>query len=416
MEEVSGSEEVLVDRTVDSELVNTEAGSDTNSDSCTASKTANDAAKESTWQVSVSGPRKQGENLDQYMTYTITIKTSHPDFIDKEFNVVRRYSDFEWVRNRLISSFRGYIIPPLPEKTIINRFDEEFIVYRRRELERFLKRIVLMEDLLRSDDLVTFLQGPEHKFVQLKSATTEQKMPYHRGFIGLIKDKITTAKPSSVAGDQEEDSWFEDQRKYWMSIGCHFNTLLTRSHLLTKRIADINQVLSDFSAVCNTLSNEEAPVDPQLSGMYKKLSETINQLGSIQKDYEYDQKDLFTDTLKDWIRIIRSIEDVFEDLNHDRRCYQNSIKSRENKQNQFHRHPSSDVAQLAMNEAEVHENSCRNRFRQMSKTSREELKRVLVQKRQELMGAMRSFVQGNMNYHLGAASLWKEALTFEQTL
>jgi len=52
-----------------------------------------------------------------------------------DFVADRRYYDFVWLNDRLRESFKGYIIPPLPDKTIIpNRFDPQFIQARRRDL------------------------------------------------------------------------------------------------------------------------------------------------------------------------------------------------------------------------------------------------------------------------------------------
>lgn len=36
-----------------------------------------------------------------------------------EFAADRRYNDFFWLYDKLKETFKGYIIPPLPEKTII---------------------------------------------------------------------------------------------------------------------------------------------------------------------------------------------------------------------------------------------------------------------------------------------------------
>lgn len=51
-------------------------------------------------------------------------------FADKQFSVIRRYSDFTWLRDTLKQQLPGVIVPPLPEKAVMNNFSPEFIESR----------------------------------------------------------------------------------------------------------------------------------------------------------------------------------------------------------------------------------------------------------------------------------------------
>ncbi|KAG0311973.1 hypothetical protein BGZ97_011511 [Linnemannia gamsii] len=75
--------------------------------------------------------------------------------------VERRYSQFEWLYERLVNKFGAIILPPLPEKQYSGRFSEEFIERRRRALERFLNRLVRHPVLRYSDLLTHFLSCNE---------------------------------------------------------------------------------------------------------------------------------------------------------------------------------------------------------------------------------------------------------------
>ncbi|KAF9432824.1 hypothetical protein BGZ76_010267 [Entomortierella beljakovae] len=68
--------------------------------------------------------------------------------------VERRYSQFEWLYERLVNKFGALMLPPLPEKQYSGRFSDEFIERRRRALERFLNRLV-RHPVLRYSDLLT---------------------------------------------------------------------------------------------------------------------------------------------------------------------------------------------------------------------------------------------------------------------
>lgn len=87
------------------------------------------------WKFTVYEPEKQVESvLTSYMVYKISInvcifiklvknkkiQTTHPDFKTNEWSINRRYSDFEWIRERLFLIFKGLVIPPLPEKDALS--------------------------------------------------------------------------------------------------------------------------------------------------------------------------------------------------------------------------------------------------------------------------------------------------------
>ncbi|CAF3921237.1 unnamed protein product, partial [Rotaria magnacalcarata] len=55
--------------------------------------------------------------------------------------VLRRYKQFDWLHEQLVNKFRFICIPPLPEKQIAGRFDQEFVQERRRQLELWLNRV-----------------------------------------------------------------------------------------------------------------------------------------------------------------------------------------------------------------------------------------------------------------------------------
>lgn len=51
-------------------------------------------------------------------------QTNFPEYQGPEKIVIRRYSDFVWLRDRLFEKYKGIFIPPLPEKSAVgnNKF------------------------------------------------------------------------------------------------------------------------------------------------------------------------------------------------------------------------------------------------------------------------------------------------------
>lgn len=78
--------------------------------------------------------------------------------------VERRFSQFEWLYNRLSAKFGAFVLPPLPEKQYSGRFNEEFIEKRRRALERFINRLA-RHPVIRYSDLLTHFLSCENESV-----------------------------------------------------------------------------------------------------------------------------------------------------------------------------------------------------------------------------------------------------------
>ena len=291
-----------------------------------------------------------------------------------------------------------------------DRFDTELLSYRRKELERFLKRVLNQPLFLANEDLRTFLEASEAVLMQAKSQKPVDAEGKPKGFFSGLMDKVTSVQ-QSLGTANEVDEWFDQQRRYWQTIENNIGLLLSRSAAISKRHKELGQSWMELSAISSTLASNESPTDALLSAYEQKLSEITSQLSSLESELSDNQTNYFEDSLKDWIRVINSAHEVLDNRLADLLAYQNATKTRDAKQEKLNKNPSNANAQQELNDAEARETTCRNQFELISKTAREELDGLLKVKSQELAVAIRRLVQNSMNYHLSAASLWKEILS-----
>lgn len=119
--------------------------------------------------VRVSDPQKvqePGNSLvpggsSSYVTYKFTTHTNIPSYLGSEFCVKRRFKDVVTLADRLAESYRGYFIPPRPDKSVVESQvmqKVEFIEQRRAALEKYLARLAAHPVLRHSDELRKFLQ------------------------------------------------------------------------------------------------------------------------------------------------------------------------------------------------------------------------------------------------------------------
>ena len=64
--------------------------------------------------ITVSDPKKESEGMNSYVSYKVNTATNREEFSYGQFGVIRRYSDFAWLSDRLARDVPGAIVPPLP--------------------------------------------------------------------------------------------------------------------------------------------------------------------------------------------------------------------------------------------------------------------------------------------------------------
>lgn len=81
----------------------------------------------------VASPKKESKlkGLKSFIAYQLT-----PTF--NNLQVSRRYKHFDWLHERLEEKFSLIPIPPLPDKQISGRYEEQFIEHRRIQLQKFV--------------------------------------------------------------------------------------------------------------------------------------------------------------------------------------------------------------------------------------------------------------------------------------
>ncbi|KAI4305386.1 hypothetical protein L6164_028756 [Bauhinia variegata] len=118
--------------------------------------------------ITVSNPVKEQESSNSlvpgsnsYVTYLVTTRTNIAEFGGSEFSVRRRFRDIVTLSDRLAESYRGFFIPPRPDKSIVESQvmqKQEFVEQRRVALEKYLRRLADHPVIRKSDEFKVFLQ------------------------------------------------------------------------------------------------------------------------------------------------------------------------------------------------------------------------------------------------------------------
>lgn len=109
--------------------------------------------------VVVCDPEERADNRG--LTKWIEYKTITEYSDGNQIEVFRRYNHFLWLRQLLLEEFKGIMVPPLPEKKNLGRFEASFVERRRRRLEQFLNRLRVHPFLKTANAFRVFLNVQE---------------------------------------------------------------------------------------------------------------------------------------------------------------------------------------------------------------------------------------------------------------
>eukprot|EP00850_Spirogloea_muscicola_P023628 SM000373S13610 [mRNA] locus=s373:7134:18111:+ [translate_table: standard] len=311
-------------------------------------------------EVTVTDPVKQGDGVQAYISYLVSYKTDMEEYQWKAASVIRRFSDFVWLHDRLAEKNRGTIIPPLPEKNVVAggwhrhvrcdaekfRFSADFIEGRRRALDAFMGRLAAHPRLRRSPDLQLFLQASEDVWAMETSRGPDagsssglfKKKP--GDFVQLFKDM--QVKVSSVvlgkergAGEEEVDVELEALRDDVLLLESNMQEAQKQAMRLVKRqrgspcqplchvagsqqlqgcpnwpagvCTELGQSLTDFGVAVIMLGNTEGGA---LGRAFAELGNRSDMLATRSQKQASDLLLSFEEPLKEYTRIVQSIKGV----------------------------------------------------------------------------------------------------------
>jgi hypothetical protein len=355
--------------------------------------------------IRVTDPKKipgTGLKAQGYVTYLVESKGPEGRIV----KAVRRFNQFDWLRGQLRTEFPEVLTPPLPEKSILDRFADEFIDYRRRELERFLRRILQSPILSESKALKMFLNETEEEMERMVSSGAnlvadekgEEKPNRFLSMFNSVTSTVTSRVTELVSGappTQDPTPWFEAQSGYVNSLGQQLYVVQTRSEAHIIKTREMIATLADFGHAAALLSSSEQEQDAELSKHWTKLSQILDQMSELAKEVSQTQTEVFEDAVKDYVRVVSAVKEIM-----DVRLQALAKVTAAQKE----------AATVGDEESKKKEQLAIADFKRISKRVKVELQSFREAKGVELRDALLALVKANMDYQLRVADLWKELL------
>lgn len=268
------------------------------------------------FRASVSEPERKGEGMTQYISYKLTTVRVVSDSGNEEETVTeRRFSDFVWLFDKLAKQYKGYLIPPLPDKAIMGRFSGDFIDERMRGLQIFLEMLAAHSVLSQSTDVESFLFGSDDAFLTLKSLKIEatETTSKSSGISSWFKESITQISNNYGSGKErpktQDDVACDAVVEYCTELEKNLTVAHANAEALVKKTREESKVWFELGLAFTLLgSYEKKQEELAVGGAASALGSTADRLSvMVTKKAERDNVD-FRSGLKANLRLVGAVQ------------------------------------------------------------------------------------------------------------
>jgi len=223
-----------------------------------ASAPAGDGDGDIVLHLSVTDPQELGEGRNRHTFYRIDVRASR--YGDPLSSVRRRYSDFQWLFQRLHAERPGAVIPIIPHTQAVNsarRFSEELVEERRRHLERFLRGVQVHPELEGCPSISAFFSPEAEVFEAAKKENPAQdKEESLESPTENFKEKAkhffvkTRIKARVMGGGELEETSdgaaFEEVEQYLQSLEAHVKAVAKATKFLVNVSKDTSSNMHEL--------------------------------------------------------------------------------------------------------------------------------------------------------------------------
>ena len=229
-----------------------------------------------------------------------------------QWQVSRRYSDFDWLRLTLKKIHPGLYCPPLPRKKLgSRRFENDFVIKRMKYLNKFMNDIMENEIYKASEILISFLSiSDREQFEYKKKSFDSMKSPEKLEEYYSLNGKINL-----LEDDYNEMNYTNVQNYVKLQI-----------QLFDRLNYNLKNYLSNINAACNNLEDIQKDFE-----MLTQLNKIVLMKEEITKIYEEltiffknwkrvmnNQNDLINENIRYFFKYISMEDNAFNELIQDR--------------------------------------------------------------------------------------------------
>ncbi|KAJ2686855.1 Vacuolar protein sorting-associated protein vps5 [Coemansia spiralis] len=370
-------------------------------------------------QIHVTEPVKVSDSLKSYIAYKVRTLSDAAMFREREMVVRRRYRDFDWLIQELVARHPGVIVPAIPEKQSMGRFEDEFVEARRAGLERCLARIGAHPVLWRDDVFRLFVEADD--FAPKARAITERRVAAEVSGAGPpLSGAGAPASGSGLFGDgwgaakyREKDEWFSRRMQELDAVEEELRALLRALEYSQRQRRELAIAHGELGEAYLRMAGQE---------LSKSLASGLTDMGSLQQKLRALQSRQgvadfaeFQLTTDEYIRLIASVRTAFTARARAYGLWQNSLADLIKRRKVLEglvQHPAraspERLSQLKAEiaRAEIRTEANRNAFDDVSQILKQEVARFDASRVRDFQAAIEAYLAALIDTQEEIVTLW----------
>ncbi|KAL7567796.1 hypothetical protein ACA910_000548 [Epithemia clementina (nom. ined.)] len=392
--------------------------------------------------ISVSDPVQHTDGLNKYTSYRVDVRppTATADGRTQDImianagmgysSVLRRYSDFLWLYERLHTERAGAVVPPIPEKQPVGRFNAAFVEDRRVNLERFLRRVAVHPELADANCLETFLRADDATFHAAKNAKGAVVVS-QPGSMMMGPPTAATMSPqkkdgfkrwfaeakTSMTGDlvkSPDDDIFDEIHRYVHGLDNQMRNVSHQATALVRKGKEIANGLFEFGLAFNLLGQSEADA---LGDALSKMGETADRLSVLSAEQAEKEMAQFEEPLQDYIKMIHAVKLALQRRHEKRLTFSTCLSEVESKQSQLAKlraqigsEAKAYAVEMSLRRAQEASEAAKDDFATVSQRVLREVDRFKREKAEDMRRTVLDYINLQVEYNKRMEEVWSSLI------
>lgn len=349
----------------------------------------------------------------------------------------RRYSDFQWLYNRLHEERPGAIIPIIPHRQALQqsiRLSEELVAERRGYLEVFLRRVMVHPELKDASCLAAFLRADDTLFEAAKRegslptdsdidvSDSDAASPKSGGAGSKIMNVIhkTKTKIAIRTGAEfektDDDPAFEELDEYVQNLDAQVKALSKHASSLVKGTGDNWRGLDELGQTFFSMGlGHQNKAEESFRSMLTKISDGLAAVVALGTEQENKETSTLDDPLKELEREVQAVKIAMKrrkEWHFTYTSWTHKIKARQGNLDKLRASPTPSDEKLNKAEADLHAamsaaDTAQKDLANVSKRVMREIERFKVWMHEKIRETIQNFVQVEIEYNKKMEDTWK---------
>ena len=399
--------------------------------------------------ITVSDPVQHQDGMSKFTSYRVDVRPPEEpgSLSDSVFQnaaysaVLRRYSDFLWLYERLHQERAGAVVPPLPEKQAVSRFTTAFVEQRRADLEIFIRRVAVHPELGDAQCLGTFLRADDVTFraakvtkdaSQASAMMTQQTMMAASGYGGQMNSapmlqggadkgikRWFSEATTAIAGDlvrSPDDDLFEEIEQYVAGLDHQMRAVSSQAGALTRKAKELANGMFEFGLAFQLLGRSEADV---LGSALSKVGDAADSLSVLSAEHAEKEAANFEKPLEDYVKTIHAVRLALSRRHERRLAYTARLSELNAKQAGLMRLRSTLVpgqegraytAEMSLQRGQAAAEAAQGDFMAVSQRVLREVDRFKREKAEDMKRVVYTYIEMQVEYNRKMEHIWADLI------